>query len=165
MPRKRALLVEPDEATCVAVKAILEGLGFDVVTMSDGESAVSVFNYVEADVVLTHYPSGKRSSENLIGHIRKYSQNPTTPILAVLAPGDRVRARDALSDGCDDVILRPVEAIVLRSKLRHLTGEPLPDPTPPEAAPPEASQPATSQPLADSPTPTPDSLTPRPEPT
>ena len=137
MPGKRALLVEPDEATCVAIKAMLEGLGYEVVTMSDGESAVSVFNYVEADVVLSRYPGGMRSTENLVGYIRKYSQRPGTPILAVLAPGDRVRARTALSDGCDDVILKPVEAVVLRAKLRHLLGETAEEasPEPPEQKP------------------------------
>lgn len=118
---KSILLVEPDERACRAVKAMVQALGYHVHSIADAESAVHVFPYTQANVVLTAYPLLTPNGGDFAAFVKRSS--PRTLVVGMVG---RLRqaARDALTNGCDDFISKPVDPELLGIKLRQLIGSP-----------------------------------------
>ena len=119
MPQQTVLLVEPDDDAAKRVQKILEQAGYRVITTGDSESAGSVLEYAQADVVLLAYPIGRRAVEDLPAIVRS-SSRPLLPVVAMFPFPNRTLAQQALADGCVDVIPKPIDRLMLEDLLRVL---------------------------------------------
>ena len=123
MARKRVLLVEPEENDCRAVKAMAEGWGYEVVAMGDVEAAIDVLPYAIPDLVLTAHPLPTPAAGlDFASHVKRVA--PRTLVVGMIRRGLREVARDALTNGCDDILSKPADPQILSAKLRHLIGSP-----------------------------------------
>lgn len=122
MKKKAVQLVEPDERDCRSVKAMLEALGYEVVAMGDVDAAVEVFPYVAADLVLTAHPLPTFHGRDFAAHVKR--ESPRTLVVGMIRRGMREVTDDALSNGCDDFLSKPVDPELLGIKLRQLIGSP-----------------------------------------
>ena len=129
MKKKVIHLVEPDESDFRALSSVLEGLGYEVVATRDPDAALEAFPSLAPDLVLTAYPLPTALGENFTYQVRRIS--PATPVVGIIRRGMREVARDALTNGCDDFVTKPVDPQLLEEKLRRLLSRPeRPEPPP-----------------------------------
>jgi CheY-like chemotaxis protein len=123
MARKVILLVEPVENDCRAAKAMMEGWGYEVVAMGEVEAAIEVLPYAEPDLVVTAHPlPTPAEGRDFATHVK--TRAPRTLVIGMVRRGLREVARDALTNGCDDILTKPVDPQILSAKVRHLIGGP-----------------------------------------
>ena len=123
MARKLILLVEPEENDCRAVKAMVEGWGYEVIAMGDVEAAIEVLPYAAPDLVLTAHPlPTPAGGRDFASHVK--ARTPRTLVIGMIRRGMREVARDALTNGCDDIVSKPADPQILSVKLRDLIGSP-----------------------------------------
>ena len=131
------MLVEPNERDCREATALLRGLGYEVIALSDVEAAVAVFPYTRADLVITAHPLPLPDSGRDFATFVKQA-SPGTTVIGVVARGGIEVVRDALKGTCDQLISKPVTLEVLQPALAELLGpttpplasRPLPRPAP-----------------------------------
>src|SRR5688500_18673431 len=123
MARKRILLVEPTESECRAAKSMLEGWGYEVVAWGEVEAAIEVLPYAEPALVVTAHPLPTPAEGRDFARHAK-NRTPRTLVIGMVRRGLREVARDALTNGCDDILTKPIEGEVLSAKVRHLIGGP-----------------------------------------
>jgi two-component system chemotaxis response regulator CheY len=86
---------------------------------SDGAEAFKLFQQGGFDLVLTDWNMSKKSGLELIQEIRK--SDPTTPIIMITTEAERSRVIAAIQAGCNDYLVKPFTADMLREKLsKHL---------------------------------------------
>lgn len=102
------ILVADDNEDCrVALRAILESLGYTVHEAVDGESAVSVARRESPDLILMDIMMPGVDGLEATRRIRSVSNLGDTRIVAVSAmEGAR---KPSLAAGCDDCILKPID--------------------------------------------------------
>lgn len=123
MARKRVLLVEPTESDCRAAKAMMEGWGYEVVAMGEVEAAIEVLPYADPALVVTAHPlPTPAQGRDFATHVK--NRTPRTLVIGMVRRGLREVARDALTNGCDDILTKPIEPEILSVKVRHLIGGP-----------------------------------------
>jgi two-component system chemotaxis response regulator CheY len=91
----------------------------EAVEASDGAEALDLFQQGSFDLVLTDWNMPKRSGLDLIQEIRKSDQ--ATPIIMITTEAERTRVISAIQAGCNDYLVKPFTADMLREKLlKHL---------------------------------------------
>ena len=118
MTGKVVLLIEPDADARKRVAKILEDARYNVVAVSEAESALLGFEYIAPDVVLVAYPHGDRVGDDVPAIVRA-SGRPGTPVIAMFPFPNRRLAAQALADGCVDVLPKPIDRLLLEDLLRQ----------------------------------------------
>jgi signal transduction histidine kinase len=121
--RRRALLAEDDAITSAVLTAMLQSLGFDVVSVGDGVDALAALQSATFDVIVTDLRMPSMDGEALIETVRgRDGPARQTPIVVVTAhalPGDEQRLTVL---GADRLCQKPVE----RQRLASVLSEVLP---------------------------------------
>ena len=106
--RGGTILVADDNEDCrMALRALLESLGYEVHEAADGEEAVEVARRVRPDLVLMDIMMPEMDGLEATRRIRSGSRLDGTRIVAVSAmEGACEASREA---GCDDCILKPID--------------------------------------------------------
>jgi len=121
----RILLVDDDPDIRMLVKAIVEKLGYAVVTANDGAAAIKIADEVEFDAILMDCQMPEVDGFEATGTIRlaeaeTYSRH--VPIIALtgnVSPKDRQRC---LAAGMDDHLAKPIKPPALRDMLGKWVG-------------------------------------------
>lgn len=113
----RILVVDDDHAIAEMVSIVLRGKGFDVVTASDGASALDAFPQVSPDVVLLDLMLPGMDGIEVCRRLRKESG---VPIIMLTARSDTADIVEGLEAGADDYLTKPFEPdeLVARIKAR-----------------------------------------------
>jgi PAS domain S-box-containing protein len=117
------LLVEDVEETRKALLAVLTGAGAKVVAVGSAQHALEEFNRVRLDLILSDIGLGKVSGHELIQQIRQWEKAQKTaplPALALTAYADEKNRAMALKSGFQQILIKPVEPLVLLSTLLAL---------------------------------------------
>ena len=120
---KTILLVEDDKFSMKLLKAILEGVGYEVEACDNGEVAIGVLNSKKFDLIVMDIQLPKLNGLDATTKIRSGQVprcNPHIPILAVTAfavRGDRERFLEA---GADDYISKPIDRDTLLASVKRL---------------------------------------------
>ena len=138
MKKKVIHLVEPDESDFGVLKAVLDGLGYEVVAMANPEAALEAFPSLAPDLVLAAYPLPTATGEDFVYQVGRIS--PTTLVIGIVRRGMREVARDALTHGCDDFVTKPVDPQLLEEKLQRLLSRPGKETPMPDVLPPVPEQ-------------------------
>jgi adenylate cyclase len=116
MNRRKVLIVDDDEPIRRLIGAMIERDGYDPLLADSGESALvtTSTNHVEAFLLDINLPG--MSGFSLCRKIREIQQYQTAPILFVTSTVNNLE--DAFAAGCDDLINKPIDSLVLRARLK-----------------------------------------------
>lgn len=115
MADTKVLIVDDDINICELLRLYLEKEGFAVVSVNDGEAALSAFKSEEPDIVLLDIMLPKLDGWQVCREIRKFSN---TPIIMLSAKGETFDKVLGLELGADDYVTKPFDTkeIVARIK-------------------------------------------------
>jgi len=125
MERQQLILAVDDEDSILKllrVNLVLDG--YEVVTASNGASALELLQERRPDLVILDIMMPDLDGFKVLALIRRRS---TIPVIMLTARGEKTTLRDALVLGADDYVTKPFSMSVLaarvRAKLRRATPE------------------------------------------
>jgi CheY-like chemotaxis protein len=114
---RRVLLVDDDLQLCQMLAEYLQGEGFEVVTVHDGQAGVDAANAGGVDVVVMDITMPVMDGFEALRQIRKASN---VPVLMLTARGDEVDRIVGLEIGADDYLPKPFNSRELLARLRAI---------------------------------------------
>ena len=118
---KTILVVEDFQDTRVLIKFMLERLGYQVLEAENGWQAVESVKRQVPDLILMDMALPLTDGLSATKLIRQFKETSKIPIIAFTASGEFIREQ-ALSAGCDDFLMKPVESEELQSVLDKYLG-------------------------------------------
>ncbi len=119
-PAKTILIAEDDLASRELLAEILRGRGYDVLEAADGAVALQLYQAHHPDLVIMDLQMPELDGYAVLARLRQPQFPGVPPVIAVTAhamSGDRERALEA---GFDEYLTKPVEATLLRQRIRDL---------------------------------------------
>ena len=113
----RVLVVEDDEATRGALRALLDDAGYDCDEASDGERAVEVMRDAPFDLVVLDLGLPGMSGADLHRQLRRDPRTRFLPIVFLTAHSDRQVKLAELEAGAEDFITKPYDAEELLARV------------------------------------------------
>ena len=114
--RKASVLVVDDDVRMLRMmQHILELEGFQVLTASDGEAALSMMDRESPCLVLLDIKMPGMDGYTICRRIREFSQIPIIMVTAMARDEERIQGLDA---GADDYITKPFAANELMARVR-----------------------------------------------
>src|SRR4051795_11555736 len=115
------LLVDDQPSNLLALEAILDGMGLNLVRARSGEEALRILEGEEFAAVLLDIQMPGMDGFETATLIRSGAGNGRTPILFVTAhDGDRAWVERAYALGAVDYLVKPLVPIVVRAKVAGL---------------------------------------------
>jgi DNA-binding response OmpR family regulator len=111
------LVVEDEKNILDVIKAYLEKEGYNVLTASDGERALELFNTMDIHLIILDLMIPKISGEDVCKTIRNTSD---VPIIMVTAKTDEEYKIQGLHIGADDYVTKPFSPRELVSRVKAL---------------------------------------------
>jgi DNA-binding response OmpR family regulator len=111
------LLIEDDSDIRLAVRTVLEGAGFDVVTSEDGRAGVRAFHRRRPALVLLDIGLPGLDGWQVLERIRDMSE---VPVLILTAHGLEVEKVRGLRSGADDYLTKPFGNAELLARVQAL---------------------------------------------
>ncbi len=123
----RVLVVDDEPQILRVMSTSLRGQGFDVLTASNGETALDELGRSTVDLVVLDLGLPGMDGQEVIRRLRSWSDIPVIVLSVREAHGDKVAALDA---GADDYVTKPfvIEELLarIRAVQRRAVGEPAP---------------------------------------
>jgi len=114
----RVLVIDDDIAVTDMLRVILEPKAFEVVSSLTAEDGIQAARRLNPDVVVLDLFMPGMDGWEVCRAIRKFSKVPILVLTAMNKPGMVVQA---LNEGADDYLIKPVASSVLVAHLRNLT--------------------------------------------
>ncbi len=115
--KRKILIVDDDHSIRVVLKEALQGDGYMVKVAADGESALTLVNTEQFDLIVTDLVMPKCNGIELMEQLRK--KNPTVGFLIITAFGTIEKAVEAMQKGAFDFITKPFSVNHIRSRLKR----------------------------------------------
>lgn len=113
----RVLVIDDDDATTEMFKLILEPKQFEVHVVNTGPEGVDAAQRISPDIVVLDLLMPEMNGTEVCREIRAFSQVPILVLSAVSKPG---MVAQALDEGADDYLLKPITSSVLIARLKRL---------------------------------------------
>ena len=135
----RILVADDNVINQAVARSILEAIGAQVVTVSDGREALEALRRDRFDVVLMDVHMPHMSGIEAVAHLRAGEAGPrTTPIVALTADAMSGVETELLSAGFDAVEPKPINPAILIGSILRVCAErdaaSMPRPSPPHRA-------------------------------
>lgn len=111
------LVVEDEKNILDVIQAYLEKEGYNVITATDGEKALELFNTMDIHLIILDLMIPKISGEDVCKTIRNTSD---VPIIMVTAKADEEFKIEGLHIGADDYVTKPFSPRELVSRVKAL---------------------------------------------
>ncbi len=122
-PSGRILVADDNEANRVLVSAMLRQLGTDFRVVEDGEQAVEAFRADPYDLVILDGDMPRLNGLETMQALRAHPRGAEVPILLFTASGDAATLQEALGQGFDATLAKPIDPEVFQGIVRqHLAG-------------------------------------------
>ncbi len=117
--RSRILLVDDSRSNLLAVRAVLENLGHELVEATSGEEALAILQSNEFAVVLLDVLMPGMDGFETAKQIRAKNNGRHTPIIFLTSNDiDRRQLEEGYAHGAVDFLTKPLVPVVLQSKVR-----------------------------------------------
>lgn len=125
----RIVVVDSDPRCVRLVRSNLEQAGYRCLTAGDGDSALTLIEANDPDLIITELDLPKRDGFSLIADLRTWT---TTPIIVLAANSASERILRAFQAGADDCVAKPFStdelvaricAILRRAEIQPVTRE------------------------------------------
>lgn len=113
----RVLIVDDDNDTIDMLKIILAPSDFDVATANSGQEGIDLARKFNPDVMVVDLLMPGMDGLMVCKEVRKFS---SVPILVLSAVGKPGIAEQALNEGADDYLIKPMNRNVLVASLNKL---------------------------------------------
>ncbi len=124
MAKTKLLIVDDEEAIREVVSTLLEALGYECASVSNGRLAKEFLLQHPVDMVLSDMVMPEMDGLSLVEWLRK--AEPDIPVIMVTAMHDLSTALEAIRRGAYDYILKPFEKDQLYLSVRRALGAPAP---------------------------------------
>ncbi|NLD39554.1 MAG: response regulator [Desulfatiglans sp.] len=111
----RVLIIEDDAKIRMLLKEYLEGNGFEVITLSDGNNALDSINSESPDIVILDIMLPGKNGLEVLKEIR---QKNSIPIIMLTAKGEDADRIVGLELGADDYLPKPFNPRELLARMR-----------------------------------------------
>jgi DNA-binding response OmpR family regulator len=116
MKRKTRVLAVDDEPRYIwAIRAVLEGVGYETLAANDGATALELAAVEAPDLILLDIRLPDMDGYTICQRIREFSKVPIIMLTALVDEADKVRGLDA---GADDYVTKPFGAPELLARVR-----------------------------------------------
>lgn len=112
------LVVEDDPAMLVALRDILEGAGYIILTAENGQEALNILGDYKPELILSDIAMPVMDGFELLEAVRQRPSGATIPFIFLTARGTREDIFTGKSLGVDDYITKPVTSKELLSAVR-----------------------------------------------
>lgn len=118
-PKAKVLIVDDDERTTMAVWSALEQLGQTLVVANSGEEALHQLLHDDFAVILLDVNMPGMDGYEVAGYVRARKRTRHIPIVFLTALyRDDTHLLQAYSAGAVDMVFKPVDPLILRSKVQ-----------------------------------------------
>jgi DNA-binding response OmpR family regulator len=111
----RVLIIEDDAKIRMLLKEYLEGNGFQVITLSDGNNSIDFINDESPDIVILDIMLPGKNGLEVLKEIR---QKSSIPVIMLTAKGEDADRIVGLELGADDYLSKPFNPRELLARLR-----------------------------------------------
>lgn len=111
------LVVEDEKNILDVIKAYLEKQNYNVITATDGEKALELFQTMELHLIILDLMIPKISGEEVCKRVRNISD---IPIIMLTAKADEDNKIEGLNIGADDYVTKPFSPRELISRVKAL---------------------------------------------
>lgn len=115
----RILIVDDHQESCLLVAGLLEPIGFDTKTASNGNEALSIVKEWKPDLIFMDLNMPVMDGLTATNHIRKLHLTNKPLIVAITAGAFEHQKQDILEAGCDDFIPKPFNLDIILDKIQH----------------------------------------------
>ncbi len=121
--RKKVILVVDDEiASREVLKMAIEPWGYEVLLAEDGRDALSIYEALTPDLVLSDMIMPNLDGLGLLRTLKK--QYPRSVVILFTAYASLANAIAAIREGAADMLTKPIDFGRLKSQLETLLGDP-----------------------------------------
>jgi two-component system KDP operon response regulator KdpE len=113
----RVLVVDDDHDTTELLKIVLEPNAFEVIAANTGQEGIEMARRVNPDVMVVDLLMPGTDGMKVCREVRRFSN---VPILVLSALGKRGVAEQALEQGADDFMIKPMNNILLIASINKL---------------------------------------------
>jgi DNA-binding response OmpR family regulator len=116
----KILVVDDEPDVVVIISRMLKGLGYDVITASDGEVALEKLKGEKPDLVTLDIMMPGMNGYEVLKSIRKDPETSHIPVLMVSVKDDKEDIVKGLEIGANDYMTKPYQKTILLAKVRSL---------------------------------------------
>jgi class 3 adenylate cyclase len=116
----RILVVDDNAANVDILRTRLEAQGYEIVTATDGEEALTAVNEHRPDLILLDVMMPKLDGIEVCRRLRADSTLPFIPIILVTAKSDSKDVVAALEAGGDEYLTKPVDHAALGARVKSM---------------------------------------------
>jgi DNA-binding response OmpR family regulator len=114
----KVLIIDDDITTTDVIKLILEPAGYDVLCVNSGEEGINTTIQWNPDIILMDLIMPNMDGGRVIQTIRSSS---SVPILVLSVINNPTLVAQALDEGADDILTKPIRDDVLIANINKLT--------------------------------------------
>jgi DNA-binding NtrC family response regulator len=103
------IVVDDDEMVREVLSRQLAEQGYSVSVASDGQDAWNMIREKGCEVLITDLDMPRMTGQELIGKVKEHS--PATIVIVLTGHGTLDTAREAIHEGCDEFLLKPLQDI------------------------------------------------------
>lgn len=119
----RILLADDSPQALRLAERILAAEGLEVVSVTDGATAVRRLHDVDPDILLTDVYLAGKNGFDLARYVRSREEHRHVRVIFAAGPADEFEQQDALNAGADVILQKPFEASALLGAVRTLLAE------------------------------------------
>jgi DNA-binding response OmpR family regulator len=120
---RRILIADDEPNIVISLEFLMQRNGYEVMTASDGEQALSLLNDFRPDLILLDIMLPLRNGFEVCQRIRESAAWKHTKIVMLTAKGREVEVTKGLALGADVYITKPFATRELLASVRQLLGE------------------------------------------
>ncbi len=107
--KNKILIVDDKEENHLALNNILKPLGFEIVSVENGQLALEIAPFIQPDLILLDLYMPVKTGFTLMGELRKMPKFENIPIILISACSREVLQKASQHFGCEAFLTKPIE--------------------------------------------------------
>jgi putative two-component system response regulator len=119
-PGGRILVADDNATNRQLYRALLEGEGFDVTLVADGDAALEAWRLERPDLLILDVRMPKVPGDDVCRRVKEDPSSSFLPVVLVTAYEERDSRQRAIDAAADDLLISPVNRLELLARVRSL---------------------------------------------